>query len=300
MANSPVLELQALASDPDTDIVALLMKAKMIAVKLGLEGVKGWIEHELNGYPTIASAPEYRTGHGQLKAYNPFNGWIPVDLGNISAKIMRKFTTYTLTESIASMIRAEGTKGNIRLPIPLEMAEMLYHNQDSRPETCWFFSSGKCSHIVTTVRNKILDWSLELEKQGIMGEGLLFTQAEKEVAPMTVNNTNIFNGAVNNAGSIGAGNTGDINQNNSITVGDFNSLEKQLKEWGVSEADITTLHQAIQESPVPTTMDNLGGKLGGWLGDMIGKAYAGTLNIAASAAPALLTNAICHYYNIPV
>lgn len=117
---------------------------------------------------------------------------------------------------------------------------------------------------------------------------------------MTVNNTNIFNGAVNNAGTIGAGNTDDIHQKNTITAGDFNSLEKQLKEWGTSDEDIKTLHQAIQESPAPTTPDNLGEKLGKWLGDVIGKAYTGTLNIAASAAPILLTNAICHYYNIPV
>ncbi|MGP2617577.1 abortive phage resistance protein, partial [Escherichia coli] len=59
-------------------------------------------------------------------------------------------------------------------------------------------------------------------------------------------------------------------------------------------------HQAIQESTPPTSSDAFGGKIGKWVGDMIGKAYAGTLNIAASAAPALLTNAICNYYNIPV
>lgn len=36
MSNSPVLELQALAGDPSSDIVAVLLKAKMIAVKLNL------------------------------------------------------------------------------------------------------------------------------------------------------------------------------------------------------------------------------------------------------------------------
>lgn len=126
-----------------------------------------WIEHELNGYPTIASAPEYRTGQGQLKAYNPFNGWFYVDFGDIDAKITRKFTTYTLTESIASMSLQESGRGILRLPIPAEMSEILFNGQASRPETCWFFSSGKLAHIITTVRNKILDWSLELEKKGL-------------------------------------------------------------------------------------------------------------------------------------
>ncbi|MDH8276113.1 abortive phage resistance protein, partial [Klebsiella pneumoniae] len=74
-----VIELQALASDPNSDIVAVLMKAKMIAIKLDLQDLVEWIELELNGYPNIASAPDYRSGQGILKAFNPVNGWIPVD-----------------------------------------------------------------------------------------------------------------------------------------------------------------------------------------------------------------------------
>ncbi len=117
---------------------------------------------------------------------------------------------------------------------------------------------------------------------------------------MTINNINNFNGNVNNAGSIGAGNTGDISQQNTITAGDFNSLAKQLKEYGIDDENIAELKQAIEESPVPTSADNFGDKIGSWVGGAIGRAYSGTLKIAASAAPALLTNAICHYYNIPV
>jgi hypothetical protein len=152
---------------------------------------------------------------------------------------------------------------------------------------------------VTTVRNKILDWSLELEANGVLGIGLLFNQKEKEAASMTVQNITNIHGNVNNAGVIGSGN-GDITQNNSVTAGDFSSLEKQLKEWGVSDEDIRTLHHAVQESPAPTSADNFGSRIGEWIGNTIGKAYAGTLRIAGSAAPVLLTNAICHYYGIPV
>ena len=59
MANSPVLELQALACDPDSDILSVLMKAKMIAVKLGLSDLTEWIQLELNGYPSFDTVPEY-------------------------------------------------------------------------------------------------------------------------------------------------------------------------------------------------------------------------------------------------
>lgn len=301
MSHSPVIELQSLAGDPNSDIVAVLMKAKMIAVKLDLVDLAEWIELELNGYPTIASVPEYRSGQGQLKALNPVNGWIPVDLGVSDPKITTPFTTFKLAESIASMKRLRDKDvGTVSLPIPASYAQMLHAGQRSRYEMRWFFSSGKIDHVITTVRNKILDWSLELEKKGVFGEGLIFTIKEKEVASMTVNNTNIFNGAVNNAGAIGAGNTGDIHQRNSINAGDIASLESELKKYGLEDNDISELKQLVEQSPKPTSKAEVENGFGTWIGKITGKAFTGLLNIAGAAAPTILTNALCHFYSIPV
>ncbi|HCD1078139.1 TPA: abortive phage resistance protein [Raoultella ornithinolytica] len=301
MIHSPVIELQALASDPNSDIVAVLMKAKMIAIKLDLQDLVEWIELELNGYPNIASAPDYRSGQGILKAFNPVNGWIPVDLGTSDPKITKQFTTFALTESVSSMAHSKvKDAGTVSLTVPAPLAEMLLSGQRSRYEIRWFFSAGKIQHIITTVRNKILDWSLELEKKGILGEGLIFTREEKEVAPMTVNNTNIFHGSVNNAGAIGAGNTGDINQQNSISVGDIASLERELKSHGLDDNDVAELKQLVEQSPKPASKEEVEKGFGAWIGKMTGKAFTGALKVAGAAAPAVLTNAICCYFGIPV
>ncbi|QJW57630.1 hypothetical protein HL670_04549 [Serratia plymuthica] len=88
MLHSPVIELQSLAGDPDADIIAVLMKAKMIAVKLDLTDLVEWIELELNGYPNIASVPEYRSGQGQLKAFNPFRGGYLLIWGFLTRKLL--------------------------------------------------------------------------------------------------------------------------------------------------------------------------------------------------------------------
>jgi len=301
LERSPVIELQSLASDPESDIVAVLMKAKMIAVKLGLADLVEWIELELNGYPNIASAPEYRSGQGILKALNPFNGWIPIDLGTSDSKITKQFTTFALTESISSMVHTKvKNTGIISLNVPAPLSEMLLSGQHSRYEIRWFFSAGKVDHIITTVRNKILDWSLELEQKGVLGEGLIFTVKEKEVASMTVNNTNIFHGAVNNAGAIGAGNTGDIHQQNSITVGDITSLERELKKHGLDDNDFAELKQLVEHAPKPASKEEVEKGFGAWIGRITGKAYTGLLKIAGTAAPAILTNALCYFYGIPV
>ena len=51
MINSPVLELQALARNRESDIIEVLLTAKMIAVKLGLKDLSEWMEYEIDGYP---------------------------------------------------------------------------------------------------------------------------------------------------------------------------------------------------------------------------------------------------------
>ncbi|EFU3942512.1 abortive phage resistance protein [Enterobacter asburiae] len=300
MPNSPVLELQALAEDPQSNILRLLLKAKVISSKLNLEEVTTWVDMEINGYPTQGDTPSYRRVLLPLKAYNPYRGWIDVDLGTDDPELQEHFGTACFTESISSIEKHSLSTETLHLTVPPAMAEVLYDaSSNSRMKLAWMVSNGCMVSILTAVRFRILNWTLELEAQGVLGEGLFFSSKEIEVAPMTVHNITNIHGNVNNAGVIGSGN-GDITQNNSITAGDFNSLEKQLKEWGVSDEDVRTLHQAVQESPAPTSADNFGSRIGEWIGNTIGKAYAGTLRIAGSAAPVLLTNAICHYYGIPV
>jgi hypothetical protein len=47
--------------------------------------------------------------------------------------------------------------------------------------------------ILENVRSKLLDWTLELEKQGVLGENMSFNQAEKQIAHnITVNNIEKF------------------------------------------------------------------------------------------------------------
>lgn len=48
--------------------------------------------------------------------------------------------------------------------------------------------------IMSTVRNKILDWALLLEENGILGENMTFTEREREIA----SNTQIINNYTNN------------------------------------------------------------------------------------------------------
>lgn len=299
MIDSPVINLQHLASNPKSDIIDVLMLAKMIAVKLDLHDLTDWIEYEIEGYPEGVEIPEYRVGKGVIRYWNRVHGWQNVGFRDVHSSARDAVETFRLGQSISSLKDLKADDGELHLPIPPRFVELMFKGQEIPYQICWFFSASIAASIVVTVRNKILNWSLDLEKKGILGIGLLFTQNERRLAPMTVNTVNI-NGNVTNSGAIGAGNSGDINQQNSLITGDFSALERQLKEHGIDDADINELKDVIDQTPKPETKEEVEKSFGAWIGKMTGKAFTGAIKIAGAAAPVLLTNYICHHYGIPV
>lgn len=52
--------IQDAAISPETDVATLLRMCKVLAVRLGNEDFKNWVDSELNGYPDQESVPDYR------------------------------------------------------------------------------------------------------------------------------------------------------------------------------------------------------------------------------------------------
>ena len=65
--SSIVIDLQDEILSSDCDIVQILRRAHVIAVKLGLKEFDQWISYELNGYPDQNTCPDYRKIRGTLK-----------------------------------------------------------------------------------------------------------------------------------------------------------------------------------------------------------------------------------------
>ena len=82
-----VLELQEEALSSDIDILSLLRKAYLIARKLSLSDFSEWLNFEMNGYPTTCDVPDYRIAYGEIKAWNPYHGWIPVIFDKMLCRI---------------------------------------------------------------------------------------------------------------------------------------------------------------------------------------------------------------------
>ncbi len=189
-----VLELEREALDENVSIEVLLRKAYLVARKLKLTDFEEWINNEQNGYE--GEIPEYRMISGEYKALNSYRGWIPVVLSANIAKVIAKVPLHNSISSLYDVCNT--SEGSISFTVGAEITEFLNKSSDGFDTKFSFYSSrSEIYRIISTVRNKILDGVLLLEENEIYGEGMTFTEREKEIASTTkvINNyTNNFYG----------------------------------------------------------------------------------------------------------
>ncbi|WP_259392744.1 AbiTii domain-containing protein [Klebsiella pneumoniae] len=297
---SAVTELQSLAENVETDILTLLLKAKSLAMSMEDKDFLEWLNCEINGYQVTGTIPDYRVGVGKISAWDvELKRTLDFDFGKATPEQINVFSTYKIANPISSIIKLAEEPEQLQLQMPLELKNILLKERGNGIELYWDIHLGKIQGILFAVRNKIHDWAtLVITKSGTQDVTMLAN--DKVVSVMTVNNINNFNGNVHNAGAIGAGNTGDIHQQNSITSGDFNSLTRQLKEHGLDDADVFELKRLVEQLPRPVSKEEVEQGFGSWIGDMTVKGLKNGLKIAGAVVPTVLTNALCHYFGIPV
>jgi AbiTii len=183
-----ISKLQSDALKPDVPVAHLLRTAKIVATRLDLKDALVWIDRELTGYMDLK--PEdlspYRRLEGEPKAWNPYRGWQPIYFPE--AEQARFFSQAPIGQAVGAMEKSLGEKreGRYIFTYPPEIKTHLMAGIDFPTEICIHITYGALWNIVDQVRNLILDWSLELEKAGIVGEDMTFTAEEKrEAGPVT-------------------------------------------------------------------------------------------------------------------
>ena len=191
--NGIVLDLQREALTQSGDVLSLLRKAYLIARKLHLKDFGEWLNKELNGYGTKDKVPNYRILRGEVKAWNPMRGWIPVLFDREYG-----FNIHQSRDSIANLINIYSTsKGQPAIVnFPAEINSFLGKNAPIQTKYALHISTNQIYTIVESVRTAVLEWSIVLEENGIIGEEMQFSKEEQEIAvnTPTINNytTNFF------------------------------------------------------------------------------------------------------------
>lgn len=180
---SVVLELQRNALDRNVKVSDLLRKSLVVARKLALAEFQAWIEKELSGYPRAQDIPDYRVVTGQIRAWNPYNGWIPVIFNDPreGERLSRRKCGQSIAE-IENLLDGRSENGILHMPFSQEVQRRLGRGMEFDTEVSLFTQHSGLVRIIDTVRNTILNWSIKLEEDGILGEGLSFTPREKQQA----------------------------------------------------------------------------------------------------------------------
>lgn len=203
--SSFVLDLQKELVSSNCDIVGILRKAHLIASKLSMQDFDKWIMFELNGYANADDVPEYREVQGILKAFNPYQGWIPVILTD--AEIEKMICTPKLRNSLSELISLCKNQGTLTVSLPGGIQEHLNEMCDTAIDMnmAVHVSQNAVSDIAEKVKNLVLEWTIRMEAEGIVGENMSFSKDEKsaaQVLPQTINNyygaANVINGDTQN------------------------------------------------------------------------------------------------------
>jgi len=171
-----VPELVNMASDPNVSTADLLRRALVVARRLAVPELVEWISSELNGYQ--ADVPDYRKLRGTLKAHNPIRGYVPLLLS--SARETAALSVAHLRQAVPELERlAEGANGLFASLDPaLERRLMDSMEYPMRPVLS--LSETQVHGAIEVVRTRVLEWALDLEGRGIVGEGMSFTPQEKQ------------------------------------------------------------------------------------------------------------------------
>lgn len=176
---SLISELQKETLDSSVSVLDILRKALVVSKKLDVEEMKSWIILELNGYKNNDEIPTYRKINGNLKGYNPFHGWQPIMLDEDMTELL---SSKEVAQPIGELINIKKRDGKIGIRLSGKLERIIMKGIGAEVPLIYFIDQSQVEGIIETVRNMVLNWTLKLEDDGIIGDGMSFSSDEKQKA----------------------------------------------------------------------------------------------------------------------
>lgn len=285
----------------------LLRKCKILAARLKNDDFKNWIDSELNGYPSQNNLPSYRII--DVNAYGHLSGPFGAEMRNISIPSsclpgkMRDWAKKTyISQSIAVLEdMVKGNQDNFKQVWPGNLVAMVANKiyKGYSLYAAWQdIPRGAFVSILDTVKNRILSFLLEIEKEAQdIGE----TPPGSQPLPQERVSQVFNNYIMGSVGNIAYGGN-EIKQSSTLIIqqGNFGSLKLFLSKYGVSDQALNELKESLEDDYKNNEQKQIGKKTSMWIGKMINKASSGAWKIGASIASTILTRAISSYLGFPI
>lgn len=297
-----ISEIIDLLSDEKSTIQSALLKAQVLAHRLGNADLKVWVENELRGYASDATLPEYRVlkcallGTMTNGVYTYENERLPI--ASLSDDLLETLTRRHVRDSISTIERWVGNDALV-VGFGPEVAARLSRELTNgyRVESVRnVHSVGAIEQMVTQIRSRLLEFCLDISDDF---SAEMSTQ-EARTKAQELGSQDLFRNAVFGDGATVIVNGGEIaSVNNTIIKSDLASLLLSLKKVGVSQSDLATLETAIAQDGVSDPQPKaIGPRVRDWIGGMVTKAGTSAWEISIGTAGSLLATAIQKYYGL--
>jgi len=296
-------DIQAAAVDSTSDLGAILRRCKVLAARLGSRPLEEWLLWESNGYPAEAELPDYRVWGLTVKGH--FSGPFGSGLRNalvptlcIPESVRESMTTFRCRQSVSSLERLLTEDDGGILRADLGDLSVLLGTRVYQGNNClqvWGeFGTGCIVEVLNSVRNKILDFALAIEKEyPAAGERSPAMPPIDQRRITQIFNTTIHGGSMN---LVGSADRSEVNL--AIQPNDFESIRTQLQSFGVSVEEIGSLQKALEADPRPTEPSQFGPRVAEWMGSAIKKAASGGWNVGVDVASSVLSKMVSRYYGL--
>lgn len=304
-----LLERIITAAESDDPVPSLLRMMKTLASRTGTYKLSKWANQELFGYLSNASVPPYR-GPFEMQVYATFRDNygrrepnVPIGAARFPDEMKEPLFQYSFREPIAEieayLNNATDTEFSWSADTVVDIDRLFAAGQIERVlKESWRMTAAaghvprsRLAGILDQVRTVAHGLALEVEQSvPTAGEPTASPETNEKAAILITNNFDFSN--ANLSSSNNAFNSSEFNQ--SITTpakGDTGSLEKALKEAGVSDANISELMNAVAEDP-DEPAGGIGNRVSAWLQDQASKVLP--------AVATVITQSVFAFYGLPV
>jgi hypothetical protein len=298
-------EIQSGLLSDSGNLGTTLLKLRFLASRLGSEPLEDWVKYESEGYPREVDVPTYRKV-GVSYTGNWSGPWgsgmrnAPIPPYLIEKHAGARWNHHEVRESIGTIetmaAKDEGSLGinasNLILMLQGKVYEDMACNSISGE-----ISLFAVKEIVQTVRNRILELTIELEKRVPDAVSVTLEQPIAQKVGNEAAVTQIFNQTVyGNVTHVTA--TDNASVTLAITQGDVNSMVSELVKAGLPQSDAQEFAAIVASEKPESAEKPLGKKALAWMGNAAKKAGSGVWHIGSAVATTLLTEAALKYYGL--
>lgn len=286
-------------------LASALLKMRVLAARLESGELADWVRYETEGYPEDAEIPDYRKVSAQY--YGHFVGSFgrqitdaPIPNAFIAKYISKDALQHNLHQSISGIERLIEMDETGVLTASISDYALRLQGHIYPDFNCITVNSkisvSTVSGIITTVRSKLLDLTLEIEKRMPEARNVEFNSnqiadKQQEVSQMV---QQIVYGGINTVNNNGDHSTFNTN----ITQGDAGDVVEHLTKNGISETDAKCFADILTSEKPSSEKDPLGPNAKSWIAANIIKAMNGAWKIGLPVATALLTDVAERYYGL--